>query len=66
MKNSLFIGLDTQRKKRINGENRQYQFQQANDVIIFASSGILINWRKRQDFISPEYTLRWEALKEVI
>jgi DNA polymerase V len=36
-----------------------------NDVIKFASSGILRNWRMRQDFISSRYTSRWEELKEV-
>jgi DNA polymerase V len=40
-------------------------FSMRDDAIKFASSGMLRNWRMRQDFISRRYTSRWDELKEV-
>ena len=63
---NLFMDSDAQRGKKLMAKIDDINFSMRNDVIKFASSGILRNWRMRQDFISPRYTSRWEELKEVM
>ncbi len=62
---NLFKDADTERKKKLMEKLDNINFSMRNDAVKFASSGILRNWRMRQDFISPKYTSRWEELKEV-
>ncbi len=40
-------------------------FSQRDDVLKFASSGTVRNWKMQQNHISPRYTTRWEELFEV-
>ncbi|MGN6530966.1 MAG: DUF4113 domain-containing protein, partial [Ginsengibacter sp.] len=63
---NLFMETETKNQKKLMGKMDNINFSMRNDAIKFASSGILRNWRMRQDFISPRYTSRWEELKEVI
>lgn len=62
---NLFKDADTERKKKLMSKLDNINFSMRDDVVKFASSGILRNWRMRQDFISSRYTSRWEELKEV-
>ena len=62
---NLFMKTDTKDQKKLMEKMDNINFSLRNDTIKFASSGILRNWRMRQDFISPRYTSRWEELKEV-
>lgn len=62
---NLFMKTDTKDQKKLMEKMDNINFSMRNDTIKFASSGILRNWRMRQDFISPRYTCRWEELKEV-
>jgi DNA polymerase V len=62
---NLFMKTDTKDQKKLMEKMDNINFSMRNDTIKFASSGILRNWRMRQDFISPRYTSRWEELKEV-
>ncbi len=62
---NLFKDADTERKKKLMAKLDNINFSMRDDVVKFASSGILRNWRMRQDFISSRYTSRWEELKEV-
>jgi len=62
---NLFMEPDSENQKKIMEKMDNINFSMRNDVIKFASSGILRNWRMRQDFISQRYTSRWEELKEV-
>lgn len=63
---NLFTNPDAKKGKGLMEKIDNINFSMRNDVIKFASSGILRNWRMRQDFISPRYTSRWEELKEVM
>jgi DNA polymerase V len=65
VQHNLFMGTDTKNTKKLMEKMDNINFSMRNDVIKFASSGILRNWRMRQDFISSRYTSRWEELKEV-
>ncbi len=62
---NLFKDADAQKKKKLMAKVDNINFSMRDDVVKYASSGILRNWRMRQDFISPRYTSRWEELKEV-
>lgn len=61
----LFAEPDTEIKKKLMDKIDNINFSMGNDVIKYASSGILRNWRMRQDYISPRYTSRWEELQKV-
>lgn len=62
---NLFNNPDAQTKKELMAKIDNINFSMRNEVVKFASSGTLRNWRMRQDFISPKYTSRWEELKKV-
>ncbi|MDQ2719805.1 MAG: Y-family DNA polymerase [Bacteroidota bacterium] len=62
---NLFTDADAQKKKNLMAKVDNINFSMRGDVVKYASSGILRNWRMRQDFISSRYTSRWEELKEV-
>lgn len=66
VQHNLFMEPDSKNQKKLMQKMDSINFSMRNDVIKFASSGILRNWRMRQDFISRRYTSRWEELKEVI
>jgi DNA polymerase V len=66
VQHNLFMEPDSENQKKLMEKMDNINFSMRNDVIKFASSGILRNWRMRQDFISRRYTSRWEELKEVI
>jgi DNA polymerase V len=40
-------------------------FSQRDDVLKFATSGTVRNWKMQQNHISPRYTTRWNELYEV-
>ena len=40
-------------------------FSMRNDVLKFASSGTIRNWKMQKNFHSPRYTTRWDELREV-
>ncbi|MBL7725376.1 MAG: Y-family DNA polymerase [Chitinophagaceae bacterium] len=40
-------------------------FSQRDDVLKFAASGTVRNWKMQQNHISPRYTTRWNELYEV-
>jgi DNA polymerase V len=40
-------------------------FSQRDDVLKFASSGTVRNWKMQQNKLSPRYTTRWDELFEV-
>jgi DNA polymerase V len=40
-------------------------FSQRDDVLKFAASGTVRNWKMQQNFISNRYTTRWDELYEV-
>jgi len=63
---NFFMNPDAKKEKGLMERIDNINFSMRNDVIKFASSGILRNWRMRRDFISPRYTSRWEELKEVM
>ncbi|MEO8721463.1 MAG: Y-family DNA polymerase [Ginsengibacter sp.] len=63
---NFFTDPDSKKGKELMEKIDNINFSMRNDVVKFASSGILKNWRMRQDFISHRYTSRWEELKEVI
>jgi len=62
---NLFMEPDSENQKKLMEKMDNINFSMCNDVIKFASSGILRNWRMPKDFISQRYTSRWEELKEV-
>ena len=63
---NLFMDPDSKKGKKLMDRMDNINFSMRNDVIKFASSGILKNWRMQQNFISSKYTSRWEELKEVV
>jgi DNA polymerase V len=62
---NLFMETDTKNQKKLMEKIDNINFSMRDDAIKFASSGMLRNWRMRQDFISRRYTSRWDELKEV-
>jgi DNA polymerase V len=62
---NLFMPRDSKNQKKLMEKMDNINFSMRSEAIKFASSGIMRNWRMRQDFISPRYTSRWDELKEV-
>ena len=62
---NFFTDPDSKKGKELMEKIDNINFSMRNDVVKFASSGILKNWRMRQDFISHRYTSRWEEMFEV-
>ena len=54
---------NTQRKLMDMVDN--INFSQRDDILKYASSGLIKNWKMRQEMRSPRYTTRWEELYEI-
>jgi len=62
---NLFLPDTKNRSKLLMDTMDNINFSQRNDILKFASSGMERNWKMQQNFHSPRYTSRWNALCEV-
>lgn len=62
---NLFISENRNCERKLMDVIDNINFSQRDDILKFASSGTIRNWKMRQELRSPRYTTRWEDLSEV-
>lgn len=62
---NLFIPEAKQQGRFLMSMLDNINFSMRNDVVKFAASGTVRNWKMRQELRSPRFTTRWEEMFEV-
>jgi len=62
---NLFLSEPKNCERKLMDMIDNVNFSQRNDVLKFAASGTVRNWKMQQNFISKRYTTRWNELFEV-
>lgn len=62
---NLFLSETKNCERKLMDMIDNVNFSQRNDVLKFAASGTVRNWKMQQNFISKRYTTRWNELFEV-
>ena len=61
-----FFTASTKREQRsLMSKVDNINFSMRNEIVKFASSGIIRPWKMKQELLSPKYTTRWSELKTV-
>lgn len=62
---NLFLSETKNCERKLMDMIDNINFSQRDDVLKFAASGTVRNWKMQQNHISPRYTTRWNELYEV-
>jgi DNA polymerase V len=62
---NLFATYQPKNNKKLMQAIDNINFSQRDDVLKFAASGTVRNWKMRQNLISKRYTTRWNEIMEV-
>lgn len=62
---NLFLSETKNCERKLMDMMDNVNFSQRDDVLKFAASGTVRNWKMQQNHISPRYTTRWNELYEV-
>jgi DNA polymerase V len=62
---NFFAPPATEQQKELMSKVDNINFSMRNEVVKFASSGIVRPWKMKQEHLTPKYTTRWGDLKEV-
>jgi DNA polymerase V len=62
---SLFLSETKNGERKLMEMIDNVNFSQRDDVLKFATSGTVRNWKMQQNFISNRYTTRWDELYEI-
>jgi DNA polymerase V len=62
---NLFLSETKNCERKLMDMIDNVNFSQRDDVLKFAASGTVRNWKMQQNFISNRYTTRWDELYEV-
>lgn len=62
---NLFLSETKNCERKLMDMIDNVNFSQRDDVLKFATSGTVRNWKMQQNHISPRYTTRWNELYEV-
>jgi DNA polymerase V len=65
VQSNLFMAGSKNQDRRLMDTIDNVNFSQRNDILKFAASGTIRNWKMRQELRSSRYTTRWEELFEV-
>jgi DNA polymerase V len=62
---NLFLSETKNCERKLMDMIDNVNFSQRDDVLKFAASGTVRNWKMQQNFISNRYTTRWDELYEI-
>ena len=62
---NLFLSENKNCERKLMDMIDNINFSQRDDVLKFAASGTMRDWKMRQELRSPRYTTRWDELYEV-
>lgn len=62
---NLFLSETKNCERKLMDMMDNVNFSQRDDVLKFAASGTVRNWKMQQNHISPRYTTRWNELFEI-
>ena len=63
---NLFVAPSTNCQRLLMNMIDNVNFSMRDDVLKFATTGTVRNWKMQKNFHSPRYTTRWSELKEVV
>ncbi len=66
IQSNLFLPPEENNKRFLMDALDNINFSMRDDVIKFAASGLMRDWKMRKEFRSPRYTSRWNELREVV
>jgi DNA polymerase V len=62
---NLFVAPSTNCQRLLMNMIDNVNFSMRDDVLKFATTGTVRNWKMQKNFHSPRYTTRWDELREV-
>ncbi|CAN5771511.1 Y-family DNA polymerase [soil metagenome] len=65
LQGNLFVPASKNNGRVLMGMMDNINFGMRDDILKFAASGTVRNWKMRQEMRSPRYTSRWDELREV-
>jgi DNA polymerase V len=65
LQGNLFVPASKNNNRMLMDMIDNINFSMRDDMLKFAASGTIRNWKMRQEMRSPRYTSRWDELREV-